>query len=183
MAASSVEWCFLNPHCLSHSLQLLSPNTYKVDWIRHAETPFKLMTIRKLVCSSRSRIGLLFWTEVLPLRFLICLRRSLYITIDLSLRMMTSPNGNIFRVTGPLCGEFTGTGVFHAQRPLTRSFDVFFDLRLNKRLSKQPWGWWFETSSWSLRRQSNGKGTGNHNRNRFEQLLAYVKLVTEAFRR
>ena len=51
--------------------------------------------------------------------------------------MMTSSNGNIFRVTGPLCGEFT------TQRgPVTRSFDVFFDLRLNKRLSKQPWGWW-----------------------------------------
>ena len=32
-----------------------------------------------------------------------------------------------------------------AQRPVTRSFDVFFDLRLTKRLSKQPWGWWFET--------------------------------------
>ena len=30
---------------------------------------------------------------------------------------------------------------------------VFFDLRLNKRLSKQPWGWWFETPSWSLWRQ------------------------------
>ena len=28
--------------------------------------------------------------------------------------------------------------------PVTRSFDVFFDLRLNKRLSKQSWGWWFE---------------------------------------
>ena len=38
---------------------------------------------------------------------------------------------------------------------VTRSFDVFFDLRLNKRLSKQPWGWWFETPSWSLRRQCN----------------------------
>ena len=25
---------------------------------------------------------------------------------------------------------------FPAQRPVTRSFDVFFDLRLNKRLSK-----------------------------------------------
>ena len=37
---------------------------------------------------------------------------------------MTSSNGNIFRVTGPLCGEFP------AQRPVTRSFDVFFDLRL-----------------------------------------------------
>ena len=28
-------------------------------------------------------------------------------------------------------------GEFHAQRPVTRSFDVTFDLRLNKRLSKQ----------------------------------------------
>ena len=64
--------------------------------------------------------------------------------------MMTSSNGNIFRVTGPLCGEFTGPGEFPTQRPVTRTFDVFFDLRLNKRLSKQPWGWWFEKPSWSL---------------------------------
>ena len=34
---------------------------------------------------------------------------------------------------------------FPTQRPVTRSFDVFFHLRLNRRLSKQPWGWWFET--------------------------------------
>ena len=56
--------------------------------------------------------------------------------------MMTSSNGNIFRVTGPLCGEFTGPGEFPTQRPVTRSYDVFFDLRLNKQLSKQSWGWW-----------------------------------------
>ena len=64
--------------------------------------------------------------------------------------MMTSSNGNIFRVTGLLFGEFTGPGEVPAQRPVTQSFDVFFDLRLNKRLSKQPWGWWFKTLSWSL---------------------------------
>ena len=64
-----------------------------------------------------------------------------------SLIMMTSSNGNIFRVTGPLCGEFTGPGEFPTQRPVTRSFDVFFDLRLNKRWIKQPWGWWYETPS------------------------------------
>ena len=108
---------------------------------------------------------------------------------------MTSSYGNIFRVTGHLCGEFTGHREFPTQRPValmfsmicingwvtngeagdlrrhrahyditvmylrkpvgsgfgsmtrpvTRSFDVFFDLRLNKRLSKQSWGWWFET--------------------------------------
>ena len=36
-----------------------------------------------------------------------------------------------------------------------RSFDVFIDLRLNKRLSKQSWGWWFETLSRPLWRHSN----------------------------
>ena len=41
-------------------------------------------------------------------------------------------------------------GEFPAQRPVTRSFDVFFDLHLNIRLSKQSWGWWFETPSSSL---------------------------------
>ena len=48
--------------------------------------------------------------------------------------MMTSSSGNIFRVTGHLCVEFPGE--FPAQRPVTQSFDVFYDLRLSKRLSK-----------------------------------------------
>ena len=69
--------------------------------------------------------------------------------------MMTSSNGNIFRVTGPLCGEFTGPGEFPTQRPVTRSFDVYFDLRLNKRLYKQSWGWWFEMLLCPLWRHSN----------------------------
>ena len=42
---------------------------------------------------------------------------------------------------------------FPSQRPVTRSFDVFIDLRLNKLLSKQRWGWQFETQSRSLWRQ------------------------------
>ena len=46
-------------------------------------------------------------------------------------------------------------GEFLAQRPVTRSFDVFFDLRLNKRLSKQSWGWRFETLSRPLWRYCN----------------------------
>ena len=72
---------------------------------------------------------------------------------------MTSSNGIIFSVTGPLCGEFTCPGEFPAQRPATRSFDVFFDLCLNKRLRKQPWSWWFETPSKSLWRQCNANCT------------------------
>ena len=69
--------------------------------------------------------------------------------------MMTSSNGNIFRVTGPLCGEFIGPGEFPTQRPVTRSFDVFCDQRPNERLSKQSWDWWFETHSSPLWRHSN----------------------------
>ena len=42
------------------------------------------------------------------------------------------------------------TGGFPSQRPVTRRFDVFFDLCLNKWLSKQSRRWWFETSSRSL---------------------------------
>ena len=63
---------------------------------------------------------------------------------------MTSSNGNILRVTGPLCGNSPATGEFPSQKPVTRIFDVLFDLRLNKRQSKQSWGWWFETPSQSL---------------------------------
>ena len=69
--------------------------------------------------------------------------------------MMTSSNGNIFHVTGPLCGKFTGE--FPSQRPVTRSFDVFPDLCLNKRLSKQSRHRWFETPTRSLWRPCNGK--------------------------
>ena len=66
------------------------------------------------------------------------------------LSMMTSSNGSIFRVTGHLCGKFTGPGEFPAQRPVTRNFDVFFDLRLIKQLSKQSRGGSFETLSHPL---------------------------------
>ena len=52
-------------------------------------------------------------------------------------------------------GNSPVTGEFPPQRPVTQSFDVYFDLRVNKRWSKQSWGWWFETPSFPLWRQSN----------------------------
>ena len=55
-------------------------------------------------------------------------------------------------------GNSPVTGEVPAQRPMTRSFDVFFDLRLNKQLSKQSWGWWFGTLSRPLWRRCNWIG-------------------------
>ena len=68
---------------------------------------------------------------------------------------MTSSDENIFRVTGLLWGEFTGHRWIPLTKPVTRSFDVYFDLCLNKRLPKQSRCLWFETPSRSSRRHSN----------------------------
>ena len=54
-------------------------------------------------------------------------------------------------------GKTPVPGEFPAKWPVTRNFDVFFDLRPNKRLSKQSWGWWFETPSRLLWRHPNVK--------------------------
>ena len=62
------------------------------------------------------------------------------------------------------------TGDFPAQRPVTQSFDVFFDLRLNRQLSKQRRHRWFETPSRSLWRHCKMKSmyidgfNANHHR-------------------
>ena len=68
---------------------------------------------------------------------------------------MTSSNGNIFRVTGPLWGESTVSDGFPSQRPVTRSFDVFFELSLHKWLSKQLRHRLFETPLRSFWRHCN----------------------------
>ena len=71
--------------------------------------------------------------------------------------MMTSSNGNISALLAiwPFVRGIHRSGEFPTQRPVTRSCDVFFDLRPNKRLSKQWWGWWFETPSGPLWRHCN----------------------------
>ena len=61
--------------------------------------------------------------------------------------MMTSSNGNISALLIICAWNSSVTNEFHTQRPVTRCFDVFFDLRLDKQLSKQSWGWCFETPS------------------------------------
>ena len=66
--------------------------------------------------------------------------------------MMAPSNGNVFRVTGTLCGEIQRSLVNSPHKGQWRGALMF---SLNKRLSKQSWGWWFETPSRSLRRHCN----------------------------
>ena len=72
----------------------------------------------------------------LPQKYIICLTQgcgrhsALVDSISFFTNMMTSSNGNIFRVTGPLCGEVSG----HRWIPLTKASDAepwcVFDLCL-----------------------------------------------------
>ena len=58
-----------------------------------------------------------------------------------------------------LCaGNSPVTDEFPAQRPVMRSFDIFFNVSLNKRLNKLSWGWWSETPLRSLWRHCDGQG-------------------------
>ena len=78
-----------------------------------------------------------------------CARRDLYNSTHIkTLVLHLKPKNSWWRhQMETICAG--NPGEFLAQRPVTRSFDVFwfFDLRLNKRLSKQSRGWWFETLS------------------------------------
>ena len=78
--------------------------------------------------------------------------KTIHVKIRVNFDTMTSSNGDIFRVTSywPFVRGIHRSPVnCPHKRPVTRSFDVFFDLRPNKRLSKQWRGWWFETQSCS----------------------------------
>ena len=80
-----------------------------------------------------------YWTHV-PHVGSKCVSQTWSHVIMRSLNMITSSNGNIM-------WNSSVTGEFPAQRPVTRRFDVYLDLRLNKRLSKHSIGWWSETPS------------------------------------
>ena len=84
----------------------------------------------------------------------------LYVLLNcIALSIWSSPHYISYEIMNAMtcyfCGEFTGE--FPSQRPVKRSFGVFSDLRLNKRLSNQSWGWWFETLSRPLWRHCNAQ--------------------------
>ena len=100
-----------------------------------------------------------------------------------SLCMMMSSNGNIFRVTGHLCGEITGP----RRLPRTKACDAelwcffffffFFYQRLNKRWSKQSWGLWFETLLHPLWRHCNGMPPLNVNQLHWSTINTFWPIV------
>ena len=84
-------------------------------------------------------------------------RKWRYTCCILFVTIMTSSNGNISVLPAFCAGNSPATDEFPAQRPMTWSCDVFFDLCLNQQLSNQWRRRWFETSWPSLWRHCNDK--------------------------
>ena len=83
----------------------------------------------------------------LPPVFIVCILISLlnYIDHDDIIKWKTSS-----ALLALCAGNSPVTGEFPTQRPVTRGFDASFDLRLDSRLSKHSWDWWFVKQSCSL---------------------------------
>ena len=73
----------------------------------------------------------------------------------LPMNTMKSSNGKFSALLAVCAGNSSVTGEFTAQRPVTWRVDIFFDLHLSKRLSKQSGVWWFDTPSQQLWRHYN----------------------------
>ena len=135
-----------------------SPNHSCAGADRQKRNPGKIM--KKKMKRKKTKMAFLVntekwikWTnEIISLNIM---RLLLIGAHKLSLFMMTSSNGNIFRVTDPLYAEFTGHRWTHRSKASDAEPWCFYDLRPNKRLSKQSWGWWFEMPSWPLWRHNN----------------------------
>ena len=124
------------------------------------------VTVIPIHCDCHPNSGLLFWLISWPMSLLpvMCMlmapRLDHYCTCRCSNTYLYLTwwrhQMETFSMLLAICaGNSLVTGEFPAQRPVMGSFDVFFDLRLNKWLSKQSWGWWFETPSCPLWRHSN----------------------------
>ena len=73
-------------------------------------------------------------------------------------------------------GNSPVNGEFPAQRPVTQSFDLFFDLHTNKWLSKQWKRWWFEMPFCSLWHYCNGCSTSLHCSIQWHVIFVYYSI-------
>ena len=127
----------LGPTCRNFSQQLSIRNTFEnlVCWLSSFLQASFLWMISKFI-NRRYTIPHLH-TTIFDVNACVCL---------------------VYIYQAPKCFiNLTVSGAFSAQRPVTRSFDVLFDMRLDKELSKQSRGWWFEMISRPLWRHCNVK--------------------------
>ena len=148
---------------------------FSVTWQEHVglTTNFRMLPADSVPCLVLQQ-DLLFhhrflnisaWSNMLPENHIIFnrenfidanIKRQLGLACTLNRNAWWRHQMEAFSALLALCaGNALVTGEFPSQRPVTRSFNVSSDLRLNKRLSKHSRRRWFETRSRSLWRHCN----------------------------
>ena len=127
-------------------------------WSAWKNVPFPCLNIRNTITSPSWNCAKMNWAKSKS-KFHIGIPQSYILWRWNGLRwngIMTSLNGTFSELIAICAGNSPVTGEFPTQRLMTRSYVVFFDMRLNKGLSKQSWSWWFDSPSHPLWRHCNG---------------------------
>ena len=127
--------------------------TFHVYWFGRSKTISRFgRDMNDISCAMLTSTGLIwwFWNKILisghltvPHNTLTCPMHIMHLPYIMQRTIMTPSNGSFFRVTGPLCGKFTG----HRRIPLTKGWycrlRCFFDVGPHKLLNKQSIDRWF----------------------------------------
>ena len=136
ISINSAKWWILNSHISKSRKFIITTTSCKPKGTEVRVSPVGISSINMIItaCKHRPCVCLSWCTMVVK-------GQTMQICLCEDHNMIMSSKGNIFRVTGHLCGNSPVTGEFPAQRPVTRSFDGLFDLCLRKGMCKQSWGW------------------------------------------
>ena len=126
---------------------ILHPDFYKIFVINMPQLPFEGKIWGTCLKDQCFKCFLSIWNYLLPF---------VHPSVFLFIHPWWHHEMETFSALLAICaGNSLVPGEFPPQRPVTWSCDVFFDLCLNKQLSKQWWGWWFETLSYPFWRHRN----------------------------
>ena len=124
----------------------LFDNPWFRSWLHNNLNNMKCSTMAK-VSSGLPSYSLASMTEFRYCTIRFHSLQILYIHINLNFKSntMRSSKGNTFRVTGHLCREFTGPRWIPRTKASDAKLWCFLSSAPEWKLSKQSWGWWFET--------------------------------------
>ena len=134
------------------------------------------------ICKSQFGCWGAIWSVFVVLGLIYNLYSSLHCLSNIGETWWCNQIETSFALLAFCAGNSPVPGEFPSQRPVTRSFGVFLDLCLNKRLSKQRWGWWVETLSCSLWRHSKELSVdSSRTKPRMYHIISFSPEVASAF--
>ena len=157
---------FISKMILIDKFHIICGQYHRSPWVYYFSSLLYGFIVLMMIITSRSQLHFSTWNHILTpvYRIITFITQQCMLSVCPSVYLPTimyqiswwRHKIEAFSALLALCaGNSPVTGDFPSQRPVTRSLVGFFYLRMKKRLSKQPWRWWFETTRHSLWRRCN----------------------------